>query len=540
MPRFTISRGLALALAFGLGARDAHGQGPAALADEIIIISAGERAKQRERDATHLGPIHGSVERPFPTTPGADEARLGERLPELRPLDVLQAAARQVPAGTNVEQRSAIAPPALAESAQPEVPLYGPLAISAVEDEGPPDGLTLEQAIARLVAVNPDLSVKFREIPKADADILTAGLWANPLLFSSASGVPYGSYSPTRPGSNGYSITLVQPFDINGKIRARTQLARAGKQVLGAQYQDAVRLEVENLHAAWADILAVRTTVRYLQTSQANYKALLRTTEDRVRRGAAPEFELDTVLIGRDQVENALEEAVTRLRQAKRRLAVLLAIPPAQADAIELRGTLRDMVPPPPPSEELVRLALCNRPDLAAYRLGVRAATANVELQRRERFPDVFALYTPYEFAANNDDPRARSATSWGAGIFATIPIANRNQGNIRRAHENVIQTQMEVAAIERTVAAEVENAALEYHSSRAAVERIERSTLPRAEHRLEDIRRLYSEGQENLDRYLNAQRDFNEVVRQYRDALLRHRRAMLALNTVVGLRLMP
>lgn len=539
MPRQLIPCGIILAMTFGLGARGARGQGPAALADEIIIISAGERAKERERDTTHLGPIHGSVERPFRKVPGTDEARLGERLPERRPLDVLQAASRQVPTAAPAERRSAMALPAMPAASPPQVPLYGPLE-AAPESEGPPDGLTLEQAIARLIRVNPDLAVKFQEIPKADADILTAGLWANPLLFASAGGIPYGNYATTRPGSNNYSITVVQPFDINGKLRARTRLARAGKQVLKAQFQDAVRREIENLHGAWLDVLATRRMVRYLQTSLTNFEALIRLIRERVETGATTDLELDTILIQRDTAANALDEAVTRLRQAKRRLAVLLAIPPSQADAIEPRGSLHDTAPPPPPVETLVRLALCNRPDLVAYRLGVRSAMANVQLQHRERFPDVFALYTPYEFTANNDDPHARSATAWGAGIFATIPIANRNQGNIRRAERNVAQSQMEASALERLVAAEVENAALEYASSRAAVERFDRSTRPRAEHRLEQIKRQFIEGEINLDPYLNAQRDYNEVIRQYSNALLRHRRAMLALNTAVGLRLLP
>ena len=39
---------------------------------------------------------------------------------------------------------------------------------------------------------------------------------------------------------------------------------------------------------------------------------------------------------------------------------------------------------------------------------------------------------------------------------------------------------------------------------------------------------------------YLDAQQDFNEVVRQYRDALVRHRRAILDLNTAVGERVLP
>ena len=50
----------------------------------------------------------------------------------------------------------------------------------------------------------------------------------------------------------------------------------------------------------------------------------------------------------------------------------------------------------------------------------------------------------------------------------------------------------------------------------------------------------LYTQGQEDIVSYLNAQRDYNEVVRQYRDALIRHRRSMLRLNTAVGQRVLP
>lgn len=541
MFKHLIACGLAIAAAAGFGIRPAHGQGAAAIADDIAtVIAEGRRSK--EQAGNHLGVLHGSAERPFARILGTDEPRLGEQLPGPQPLDILQSASRFQRPGvdTAADRRAGILPPALPQAPRPEVPLYGPLSLPSAEDEGPPNGLTLEQAIGLLVRSNPDLAVKFQEIPKAEADILTAGLWGNPLILGSADSIPYGSYSPQRPGSNAYAVSIIQPFDLNGKIRARTRLAQANKQVLCAQYQDAVRLEVELLHAAFVDVLAARTTVRYLQTSVANFETLLRTAQDRVKKGAAPESELDTALIQREMTINALEEAATRLRQSKRNLAILLGVPAARADAIEPRGTLHDLAPPAPPSESLIGLALQNRPDLAANRLGVRSALANADLQRRERFADVFALYTPYEFTANNDDPSARGATAWGAGVFASVPLWNRNQGNIRRADRNVMQTQIEVSGLEQRVAAEVENAALEYASSRAAVERIERAILPRAEHRLGDLRRLYTEGQENLDVYLNAQRDYNEVVRQYRDALIRHRRAMLAVNTAVGLRVLP
>ncbi len=39
---------------------------------------------------------------------------------------------------------------------------------------------------------------------------------------------------------------------------------------------------------------------------------------------------------------------------------------------------------------------------------------------------------------------------------------------------------------------------------------------------------------------FLSAQKDFNDRVKDYRDSVVRHRRAMLDLNTAVGTRLLP
>ena len=127
--------------------------------------------------------------------------------------------------------------------AVPAVPQYGRLELPAAEDDGPPDGLTLDAAIERLIQVNPDLLSKSRELPKARADSVTAGLRANPIVFFSADNAPYGGYSKERPGNNGYGIVLVQPIDVNHKRRYRVIAAEQARGVLKAQYADAVRLD---------------------------------------------------------------------------------------------------------------------------------------------------------------------------------------------------------------------------------------------------------------------------------------------------------
>ena len=532
---------LAFALMSSVGARRAAAQ--AMLADDIIILSKGQREQEKARTTTtHLGGIPGVGGSPFRANPGGGEARLGEppggavASAPMQQRDVFSAASSE---GRALPSAGAarIAPPATRPGQT--LPIYGPLEVPGGTDDGPPDGLTLDAAIARLSQVNYGLRAKFQEIPKAQADILSAGLRANPLVFASADGIPYGSYSPQRPGDNSYGVVLIQPIDVNQKRKVRVVVAQQAKKVLDAQYQDAVRLEIDILYTAFVDVLDARETVRYARASLDGLNQVLKTVEQQYARQLVPQTEVENAAIQRDTGEVGLEQAETALRQAERALAVLLDMPPGEADGLEIRGSIRDEAAPPPPPDDLAKLALCVRPDIVSYRLGVRRAQADVCLQRAERFPDVFVLYTPYGFR-NNAPLDEKSATSWSIGALVSIPLLNRNQGNIRRAEHTVIQTQIELSGLERQVLSEVERAYLEYASTRAAMQRLKGGILPRARKLRDQKYSLYTQGQENIVTYLNAQRDYNEVVRQYRDTLIRHRRSMLRLNTVVGQRILP
>ena len=206
---------------------------------------------------------------------------------------------------------------------------------------------------------------------------------------------------------------------------------------------------------------------------------------------------------------------------------------------MEIRGTIHDPFPTPPPVNELIRLALDGRPDVVAFRLGVQRAEADVRLARANRMSDVYLLYQPYTFQ-NNAPFDKQSATSWALGVTVPLPLYNRNQGNIQRARVNVAQSQVELAEREQQVVNEVRQAEREYALTRAAVHRIEGKLIPAATRVRDDAYRLYIQGEEEAIIYLNAQREFNEASRQYRDMLVRHRRSMLRLNTAVGRRLMP
>jgi cobalt-zinc-cadmium efflux system outer membrane protein len=504
----------------------AFGQGP--------TVEPGDAARVREE--TSLGPVPGSggTRGGAPAdAPSILSGRLGPSVPRVTS-DISRPGA-----GLGMAPTEGITlPPPLPIT---ELPVYGPLSVPAeAADDGPPDGLTIDQAIDRLIRDNLDLQAQFHEIPKARADILTASLRANPVFYADTQLIPYGRFSEERPGGPvQYDINISYPLDLSHKRQARMAVASQAKRVIEAQYQDAVRLQIDALYQAYVQALAARETLRYAEASTAGLTRLLEQTQRLLRGGERSRGDVDRVQIQLDAAQIGLADAQEALRAALRQLGPLIRIRPTDAEALELRGTIEDRAPPPPSSEELIELALNNRPDLISFRLGVGLAQADVRLAYAERYQDVYVLYQPYTFQDNSVFDR-RSARSWAVGVTVPLPLYNRNQGNIQRAQINVSQTRTQLAAVELRVLTEVRQAERDYQVSRAAVRSIERELLPGARRVRDETFRRYTQGEVALVDYLLAQREYNDIVRQYRDTQVRHRRNMLTLNTAVGVRILP
>ncbi len=420
------------------------------------------------------------------------------------------------------------------------IPVAGPLALPPTEENpGPPDGLTLDQAIILLIRDNLDLRSKAVEIPQARADILTASLRANPVFYADAQLVPYGQYTRDRPGGQTqYDVNISVPLDLSGKRKARVASATRATQVIELQYQDAVRLTVDNLYSGYVDVLQARRTIEF---AQKGLEGTIRAEEaigELFAKKERKETDVARVRIQRRTAEQQLLESREALIKAKRALAASLNIPPDQADALELNGTLRYPKIDLPPLQELISTALTNRPDVNSYKLGIGRAEADVKLNKANRFQDVYVLAQPYTLQ-DNTPFGLKSPTSWALGVTVPLPLLNRNQGNIERSKLNVGQTKIELASIQRQAIQDVQVAEREYITARLAVDRLENEILPDAKALLTEARRLFPSELSEID-YLAAVKDYNDTARSYLDALVRLRRAMLDVNTAVARRILP
>lgn len=402
-----------------------------------------------------------------------------------------------------------------------------------IADETANGGLTLDAAIHRLVHSNYDLRTRYQDILEARADELTASLFSAPAIFLSADPLPYGRFSPQRPGATAYEVSPVANVDFSGKRRSHMREARWETREIEARYQNAVRLEIDRLYDAYVDVLEARYRVEEAHAEIQEWAQLA------ANRREGRQSDEDQLAVRRFNAEAAIQEAELEFMQRRRHLAMMLAIPVEKADHLIVSGSLKDRFPLAPNVEELIRLALDSRPDLAAQRLGSEHDKALVQVTQAERFDDAAVFYSPYE-VQNNSPQGLKSSSGWGGGALFAVPLLDRNQGVIARAKINVRQGLIEVDGLERMAVNEVRQAWTEYTASRQVVQQYEQEGLPAVSRVIEEAFRNYNEGKQGIDALLQARKDYSEMMRLYREALVRHRRSMLKLNTAVGKRILP
>ena len=388
--------------------------------------------------------------------------------------------------------------------------------------------LTLDQAIDRLARENLVLRAQQLEIAQAEADVTAAWHRSPTLLF----------ISNRNAGPDGYRIESVQVIP---KRWARALVARRAKEVLEAQYQDSLRLQTQNLQTAYVDLQAAQVRVQFAKTYFRSIENIFKTTKLRHDQGQAIRADVDRSAATRERAAITLAESETALAKTRMTLANLLGIPAAEAATIEVQELPdpNQENAPPPPVEDLIELALQHRPDLHSYRLGLRRAGADMIVAWFDQFPD-------FSVQSTLDQPRANPAGGVGnaalpvSGLWVSFPDAALTRGKLARTRINVAQSRLEFANAEQNVILDVRLAHLEFQQSLAVQRQYKDTIVPTVRLVRDDTQRLHQGGEVSLEGYFKAQQEYNDAVVAYRDALIRHRRSMLELNTAVGKRIFP
>ncbi len=168
--------------------------------------------------------------------------------------------------------------------------------------------------------------------------------------------------------------------------------------MLEVQYQEAVRQRIDDIYDAYVlGALSQRQLVRYSRVSVQGLESLFARYQDLYKQGNSSLGDLNRVKIQLRTAQLGVADAEAAYRKAKFDLGSLMNLTREEVEKLELRGTIYDTQPPPPPVEELRKIALESRPDIISYRLGVMLRRGRCAAGPREPlFKPLSALPTLY------------------------------------------------------------------------------------------------------------------------------------------------
>jgi RNA polymerase sigma factor (sigma-70 family) len=414
--------------------------------------------------------------------------------------------------------------PATSAAAPEETsPKDGPRAGDPPANPHPADVLTLDAAIDLLLKEMARVADRL-EVPPTRAEALTA------------------AFRPV--GRPQFDINISHPVDFSDVRRARS--STAAKTVAEAQFQDTVRNAIAELCSAYVDVQEaqerVRTSsanaeqwARLVNETQERWVRLVNETQEREKRRIDVDLFMSALIGARQTLFN---DKIT-MRHRRDILGSMLGLPPDDSrlkkEVESLRFHQLEIS-----GSSLIDTALRSRPDLAAYHLGVRSSedAFNTASNRAAQTGDVYQLYQPYTFGANEATDR-EAVASWALGVAIPLPVYSRDRGNIERARINLKQTRRQLAAQEEAIIQEVGERRKECDRTQAEYRRIS-IALQRQKRASQEAERRDRTGEGGNVDVVNARHDLEKGERDYVEFLARHRRNVLALNTAVGIRLFP
>ena len=355
--------------------------------------------------------------------------------------------------------------------------------------------LTAEALVAAVLQRNPNLEAQRAAMSAAAARIKTAGALDDPMLSVGVAPRTIGNAIGTR-GNVGVSQAL--PWW--GTLDARAAAARAMADAANEDVQSlALRLRAvaQSAFADWRYIHAALDVNRHHQTL---YTELREAAKARFAAGLAPEQDVLQADVERTMLR---QEALELTQQQLAIQAGINALLNRPADApIPSPGAL----PPAsrlPPLAALRSFALERHPDVRQLQFQERAASEQMTLAERARYPN-FVLNVGYDNMWDNPVQRPM------VGVSISVPLdQGKRTAEIDAARANAHRAQASLADLSAHLGGDLTAAYAAVEETRQSLTLYHQQLLPLADSALAVARSEYATGRSDFLYVINAERSW-------------------------------
>jgi cobalt-zinc-cadmium efflux system outer membrane protein len=370
---------------------------------------------------------------------------------------------------------------------------------------------------------NPILDVLKAKEDAARSSVVTAESYLNPEIEVGTGPSRFRTPNSSTNQRRNYGVNISQPLEFPN-VRGAKKAVAESRVNYASSVTEATMINLSlQIKKAFYDVLQNEAVLKIAEGDRDALKNIREKVALRVEVGEAPRYELikaDTELIAAQRDADA---ALLRISESKFYLRGLVS--KSITDSFGLIGSL-------PPSDinlnaDFLKNEISKSPKLKQIKASADVAENRLRLEEKLINPGLTLN------AGVDQDP---DITSYRFGISIPIPIWNRRQGQIGEAAAGYRELQAQYTDQELALRRDIESAFQRYLIAQQQVKTFESGLLEQAESVLKVAESAYRYGERGILEYLDAQRTFRLVRKDYLASKYDYVVAILEIEQLLGL----
>jgi len=370
---------------------------------------------------------------------------------------------------------------------------------------------------------NPILDVLKAKEDAAKSSVVTAESFLNPEIEAGSGPSRYRTPSTNPNQKQNWGVTLSQPLEFPNVRSARKAVAESRVNYAGSVTEATMINLSLQIKKAFYEVLQNEAILKIAEGDRDALNDIRGRVALRVDVGEAPRYELikaDTELIAAQRDADA---AKLRIYESKLYLRGLVS--KSIVNIFDVTGSL-------PPSDialnmEQLKDDINKSPRLKQIKASADIAENRLRLEEKLINPGVTLK------AGVDQDP---DITSYRFGLSIPIPLWNQRQGLIGEAAANYREIQAQYTDQELTLKRDIEAAFQRYLIAQQQVKTFESNLLTQAESVLKVAEAAYRYGERGILEYLDAQRTYRLVRKDYLASRYDYIVAILEIEQLLGM----
>jgi cobalt-zinc-cadmium efflux system outer membrane protein len=385
----------------------------------------------------------------------------------------------------------------------------------------------LKECITIAFENNLQLAASRNRLGEAEAGRIKASLLfpSNPKVISK-----FGQRDgPGGQKTTDYMVRLTQEFQIFGQRGKRINVSNKLIERVKFEISDVERNVIAKVKSNFYDTLTAFEILKLRKYVENIFEKLWDATRERYDAGAISALELNTINIGYGQARQQFLVADSNYQNSLLDLKLLLGM--SEEELLNIEGELSyeklqiNM-------EDILASAYKIRPDLKAAEFEKERASQEISLRKVEIVPNP-SLGGFFAREERTDD-------IVGGFVSISIPVWDRKQSELKMARTAKGTASINIKKKQLEIQKEVAAAYRTFTAAKGGIAIYTDEIIPKVDESLKLNEISYKEGKIDFIGFLTVQKNLLEARAAYLNALLDYNNAIINLETVSGMKLMP